>query len=306
MTAVRLVARKVEKPWGRRDIPAIFGALGPDGEPVGEIWFEDPRGGRPELLVKYLFTSQPLSIQVHPGREAARDLGHRSGKDEAWLVLDAEPESSIGIGLRDAVDPARLEAAATGGTIEQLVNWHPVAAGDSFYSPAGTVHSIGPGLSLIEIQQNVDVTFRLYDFGRPRALQLDAALAVATPGPYTQPLQPYVLTPGREILADGPAFVMERWRGAGAGILHVVPGKPLWLVGIGRGGRIDGNRIEAGSVWLVEDSIELVTDPRSDVLIAYAGKGVQSFAAFAWQPPTLLDFRRRRFRDAPKGLKKAG
>ncbi|HEX8443129.1 MAG TPA: class I mannose-6-phosphate isomerase [Allosphingosinicella sp.] len=306
MNTIRLNARRIEKPWGRRDIPAIFGSATPDGEPVGEVWFEDPRGGRPELLVKYLFTSQPLSIQVHPDAAAADPLGYPSGKDEAWLVLDAEPEAKIGIGLRDETDAQSLREAATDGSIERLVDWHPVAAGDSFYSPAGTVHSIGAGLSLIEVQQNVDVTFRLYDFGRARALQLDAALAVAQPGPYTQPLQPYVLTPGREILADGPAFVLERWRGPGAGMLQVRPGKPLWLVGVGRGGRLDGKKIEAGSAWLVEGSVELVAEPRSDLLIAYPGRGLRSFAAFAWETPSVLDFRRRRFRDSPKGLKKAG
>ena len=306
MTAIRLVARRIEKPWGRRDIPAIFGAAAEGDEPVGEVWFEDPRGGRPELLVKYLFTSQPLSIQVHPDAAAADPLGYPSGKVEAWLVLDAEPDAKIGIGLRSETDAQGLRNAATDGSIERLVDWHPVQPGDSYYSPAGTVHSIGAGLSLIEVQQNVDVTFRLYDFGRPRALQLDAAVAAAQPRPYAQPLQPYVLTPGREILADGPGFVLERWRGPGAGMLQVRPGKPLWVVGIGRGGRLDGKKIEAGSAWLVEGSVELIAEPRSDLLIAYAGRGLRSFAAFAWDTPSVLDFRRRRFRDSPRGLKKAG
>jgi mannose-6-phosphate isomerase len=114
------------------------------------------------------------------------------------------------------------------------------------------------------------------------------------------------VTPGREILADGPAFVLERWRGAGAGIIQVRPGKPLWVVGVGRGGRLDGKKIEAGSAWLVEGSVELIAEPRSDLLIAYPGQGLRSFAAFAWETPSVIDFRRRRFRDSPKGLKKAG
>lgn len=306
MTAIRLVARTIAKPWGRHDIPAVFGGGVGDGEPVGEVWFEDPRGSQPELLIKYLFTSQPLSIQVHPDTTAAERLGHKSGKDEAWLVLNAEPDASIGCGLRAEVTPEQLREAATSGAIEELVEWHRVKAGDSFYSPAGTVHSIGAGLSLIEVQQNVDVTFRLFDFGRPRTLQLDAAIAAAQPGPYTQPLQPYLLAPGREILADGPAFVLERWRGAGAGLLEVRPSKPVWIVGIGRGGRVDGKRIEAGAAWLVEGGVELVLEPRSDILVAYAGRGVRRFAGFAWTAPTVLNFRRRRFRDAGKDLKKAG
>jgi mannose-6-phosphate isomerase len=306
MTAIQLVARKIEKPWGRRDIPATFGPVAADGHPVGEIWFEDPRGSRPELLIKFLFTSEPLSIQVHPDDAAAEALGLCSGKDEAWLILDAEPDASIRIGLRQELGVDALARAAGDGTIEQLVDWHPVESGDSFYSPAGTVHSIGAGLSLIEVQQNVDVTFRLFDFGRQRQLQVEAALATAHPAPYRKPLQPYMLNAGREILANGPAFVMERWRGAGAGKLEVGPDKPLWLVGIGGGGSIDGKPIEAGSVWLVEGDVDLVTETASDILVAYAGKEIQSFAAFGRHPTNLIEFRRRHFRDALKTLRKAG
>src|SRR5688500_4828840 len=107
MNAVRLVTRRVEKPWGRRDLLPAFGEVVPDGEPVGEIWFEDPRGGDPELLIKYLFTSEKLSIQVHPNDDEARARGHKRGKEEAWLVLDAEPDALIGIGLRERVDKQR-------------------------------------------------------------------------------------------------------------------------------------------------------------------------------------------------------
>jgi mannose-6-phosphate isomerase len=305
MTATRLVARRIEKVWGRRDLPAVFGPVSPQGDPVGEIWFEDPRGGRPDLLVKYLFTSEPLSIQVHPDGAAADKLGLPSGKDEAWLVLRAEAGATIGIGLRETVGREELRQAAAEGTIGDLVDWHHVAAGDSFYSPAGTVHSIGPGLALIEVQQNIDVTYRLYDHGRDREIQLDEGVAAASPAPYRQPLVPYVLTPGREILADGPAFVLERWRAAGTGMLQAKAGRPVWLIGVADGGRIDGQPIAAGTAWLAESAVELELEPASDLLIAYPGQGLLSFGAFAWAPASLADFRRRRFRDAPKGLKKA-
>lgn len=306
MTATRLVARRIAKPWGRRDLPPAFEPV-PDGdEPVGEIWYEHPDGMQPELLVKYLFTAQPLSIQVHPGDDAAKAAGHRSGKDEAWLVVDADPDARIGIGLSAPIGTDALRAAAASGEIEQLVDWRPVRRDDSYYSPAGTVHSIGAGLALIEIQQNVDITYRLFDFGRPRGVQVEEALAAAEPGPYRRALEPYQLTPGREILADGPAFVLERWRGAGAGLLQVRAGRPIWLVGVADGGRIDGQPIHAGSAWLVDGAVDLVTEERSDVLLAYPGRGIMSFAAFAWSPSNLLDYRRRRFRDAPKRLKKAG
>ncbi len=136
--------------------------------------------------------------------------------------------------------------------------------------------------------------------GRERELQLERALIAARPEPYQPPLQPYILTPGREILADGPAFVLERWRAAGAGLLEARPDRPLWIVAVGDGGRIDGQTIEAGSAWLAEAAVELITEENSDLLLAYPGKGLRGFAGFAWAPETQADFRRRRFRDAPR------
>jgi hypothetical protein len=176
-------------------------------------------------------------------------------------VLRAEAGATIGIGLRETVGREELRQAAAEGTIGDLVDWHHVAAGDSFYSPAGTVHSIGPGLALIEVQQNIDVTYRLYDHGRDREIQLDEGVAAASPAPYRQPLVPYVLTPGREILADGPAFVLERWRAAGSGMLQAKAGRPVWLIGVADGGRIDGQPITAGTAWLAESAVELELEP---------------------------------------------
>ena len=275
MTTTRLVTRRIEKVWGRRDLPEAFDSVGEDEEPVGEIWFEDPRGNEPELLVKYLFTSERLSIQVHPGDEAARAAGYPRGKDEAWVVLDAEPDAEIGIGLTEEVDPETLRAAALDGSIEQLVDWRAAEAGDSYYSPAGTVHALGPGLTLIEVQQNVDLTYRLYDYGRPRELHLDEALAVARPGPYVAVAEPHVLSDGREILAEGPAFVLERWRGAASGALQAGDGRPVWLVPIAGGGMVEGDPLEAGTAWLAEGEVELRIQSGSDLLVAYPGAGVR-------------------------------
>jgi mannose-6-phosphate isomerase len=275
MTATQLVTRRVEKVWGRRDLPPAFGAVGDDEEPVGEIWFEDPRGSEPELLIKYLFTSEKLSIQVHPGDAAARARGYPRGKDEAWVVLAADPEATIGIGLTEEVEPATLRAAALDGRIETLLDWRPAEAGDTYYSPAGTVHALGAGLTLVEVQQNVDLTYRLYDYGRPRELHLDEAVAVADPAPYVAPFEPHELSSGREILADGPAFVLERWRGAASGALQADGGRPVWLVPIEGGGRVAGAALEAGSAWLAEGQVELRIRGGSDVLVAYPGAGVR-------------------------------
>ena len=272
MKVTRLETKRVEKPWGRRDLPAPFQAVEAGGEPVGEIWFQDPRGSEPELLVKYLFTSERLSIQVHPDDATARAAGYKRGKDEAWVVLRAEPDAEIGIGLREAASLDDLREAALDGRIEDMIDWRPAKAGDTYYSPAGTVHALGPGLVLIEVQQNVDLTYRLYDYGRPRELHLDAGIAVSKPEPYVAPFEPYQAAPGREILADGPAFVLERWTAAAAGRLDV--GKPVWIVPVSGGGSADGEALEAGKVWLVEDGAQVKFEEGSDVLVAYPGSGV--------------------------------
>ncbi len=276
MTATQLVTRRVEKLWGRRDLPPAFGSVGDDEEPVGEIWFEHPDGKQPELLIKYLFTSEKLSIQVHPDDSAARARGYKRGKDEAWLVLAADDDATVGIGLVEEVEPEELRAAALDGRIEQLLDWRPARAGDSYYSPAGTVHALGPGLTLVEVQQNVDLTYRLYDYGRPRELHLDEAIEVADPAPYVAPFEAYEMSNGREILADCRAFVLERWRGAASGTLQAQSERPVWVMPVaGRGGLIGGDPLEAGTAWLAEGVVELRFRSGSDTLIAYPRQGVR-------------------------------
>ncbi|MBI1402395.1 MAG: mannose-6-phosphate isomerase [Porphyrobacter sp.] len=198
----------VAKPWGCERLPAPFAA--PHGERIGEIWFEPPPE-LPQVLVKYLFTSEKLSVQVHPSD--AQALAGEAGKEECWLVLDAEADARLAIGFTRAVAPEEIAAAARDGTIEDLLAWHPARAGDIFYLPAGTVHAIGAGLSLVEVQQNSDTTFRLYDYGRPRELHLDRALAVAEGAPYAAEHRGSVAARG-QVLVEGPHFRLERIAGA--------------------------------------------------------------------------------------------
>ena len=115
------------------------------------------------------------------------------------------------------------------GPIEDLVDWKAVKAGDVYYSPARTVHAIVPGLMLVEVQQNVDLTYRLYDYGRPRELHLKDGIAVSNPVPYFAPYVAKEIAPGRAILADGVAFVLERWVRSGDAAL-VGDGRAIWLV----------------------------------------------------------------------------
>lgn len=178
-----LPKKVVEKVWGRNDLPEYFG--GHSSKQIGEIWFEPP-AENDGLLVKYLFTSEKLSVQVHPSDQDAQSFGWGDrGKEECWLVLEAKPGAAVALGLNDTYDLEEVRKAAADGSIEDMLVWHEAKAGDFFHVPAGTIHAIGPGLVLLEVQQNTDITFRLFDYGRPRELHLDQALRCANPQPYS-------------------------------------------------------------------------------------------------------------------------
>jgi mannose-6-phosphate isomerase len=181
--AMEMTRHFVEKPWGRIDIPDAFRA--PAGQRIGEIWYETHDDAPLPLLVKWLFTSEKLSIQVHPSNAQAEARGLPSGKEECWYVVDAEPDARIGIGTLRPLDAEELRAASLSGDIESLMDWKAVVPGSFFYIPAGTVHAIGAGVTLVEVQQYADITYRLYDYGRPRELHLDDGVAVSAATPYT-------------------------------------------------------------------------------------------------------------------------
>lgn len=269
MSARRLKMHRVEKPWGRRALWGCFDDQAGDQAPVGEIWFQDDDDPQAELLVKYLFTSEPLSIQVHPDDSAARLSGYPRGKDEAWVVLDAAAESAIAIGTKNPVARASLRAAAMDGSITAMMDWRPVRAGDVFYSPAGTVHAIGADITLVEIQQNVDLTYRLYDYGRPRELHLDAGIAASDAKPFLPNFVPEQVEPGRHILCEGPKFVLERWAGATDRSLTLPDAVPGWFVPLSGQGHVDGERWIAGEVWRADGQVTFDFVQPSDALLAY-------------------------------------
>jgi mannose-6-phosphate isomerase len=238
---MKLVRHFVEKPWGRTDLPAAFGA--PSGKQIGEVWYEMPDGSPLPLLVKWLFTSEKLSVQVHPSDSEAKARGLATGKEECWYIVDAEPGAVLGIGTIRSLDANELRAASLSGEIERLMDWKPVKPGDYFYIPAGTVHAIGAGITLVEVQQYADITYRLYDYGRPRELHLDDGVAVSQAKPYTDERSGQA---GGDIqLANGPHFRlwhfadvggspadMRRWvvplQGEGVGNCWLLePGEPL-------------------------------------------------------------------------------
>lgn len=253
----------VEKPWGRNDLPLAFGA--PENRKTGEIWYESGDGAVLPLLVKWLFTSEKLSIQVHPTDLQAHERGLPSGKEECWYIVDAERGAVLGIGTKRPLGPEELRAASLSGKIEALMDWKPVKAGDWFYIPAGTVHAIGAGITLIEVQQYADVTYRLYDYGRPRELHLDDGVAVSKPAPYADPR--CGTAKGSEQLIDGPHFRL--WFISGDdGDIGLPEAQQRWIIPIKGDTTVNGQKILPSQCLLDTGNATPLISPGGAALIA--------------------------------------
>lgn len=240
----RLETIIVEKPWGRTDIPADFGDFG--DRRIGEIWFAHPAGDGAAVMVKFLFTSERLSIQVHPDDTAAQATGYPRGKEECWLVLDASPDAELGVGLTAPTTREALHDAALDGSIVDMIDWRSTKAGDFVYNRAGTIHAIGAGLTVVEVQQNVDCTYRLYDYGRPRELHLDAGLAVAELAPRPDPRDGPVAASENRLLVDGPHFRLLHLSGpAAADVLPHQTGD-FTFTPLSQGCSIEGEPVKLG------------------------------------------------------------
>ena len=196
-----------EKVWGATRLEPWF----PNSSTkIGEVWFEGVQNL--PLLVKFLFTSENLSVQVHP-----------EGKTEMWHVLAAQPGSKIAAGFRESLTPERLKSAAL----------------------SGTVHAIGAGMTLCEIQQYSDITYRLYDYGRGRDLHLDQALAVSLLGPHDARRNP-----SGEVLVSCKHFTTERIV-LNSRRQYMPNGRFQLLIVIGGSGGINGKAMKAGQAWHV-------------------------------------------------------
>lgn len=267
MTARCLTTKYVEKPWGRDELSTLFPEG--DGRRIGEVWFDGPEGEHPPLLVKYIFTSERLSIQVHPNDAQGRARGLPGGKSECWLILEADAGATLGMGTHAPLDAGTLRAASLDGRIEQLIDWKPVKAGDFFYIPAGTVHAIGAGIVLVEVQQNVDVTYRLYDYGRPRELHLDDGIAVSMAAPYSR--APFTIADKDEAALLGrdeaPFSLKLLPLAVGATVLGEA-GTQSWFVPLGGAGTIDGQPWSAGQCWLLDSAAALDASQSGKALLA--------------------------------------
>jgi mannose-6-phosphate isomerase len=256
----------VEKPWGRTNIPADFGDFG--GRRIGEIWFTRPDGDAAPL-VKFLFTSERLSIQVHPDDAAAQTAGYPHGKEECWLVLDAEPGAELGAGLAAPTTREALRDAALDGSITGLIDWRAAKAGDFLYNRAGTIHAIGAGLTIVEVQQNVDCTYRLYDYGRPRELHLDAGLAVAALGPRPDPRDGRIAATDNRLLVDGPHFRLVHLSGPeAASVLPREPGDFIF-VPLSQGCSIAGEGVKLGECVATDSASAIALDPGARALLSW-------------------------------------
>jgi len=241
---IRLQPSLREKVWGRTRLEPWFAD---STVKIGEAWYLADR--ELPLLVKLIFTSERLSVQVHPddGEDGPR------GKTEMWHILAAEPGASIALGFREPLTRERLRAATLSGEIEHLVNWIPVKAGETYFTPAHTVHAIGAGIVLCEIQQNSDVTYRLWDYGRPRPLHVEQAVPIADLSRHPGAAHPAPIGKGHRTLVWSKHFVTETVRlEAGEEFTPAAQKCQLWIA-IAGAGAIGDHAVRAGEVWLLPE-----------------------------------------------------
>lgn len=255
------------RPWGRKDLRPWYASTGTT-EPVGEAWLTGPEsvvetgvmsghtlatvaaetgsellgeGGEGEfpLLVKLLFPEDKLSVQVHPDDAQAQAMGEPRGKTECWYVLEAKPGATIMLGLKPGASVDQVRAAIANGTLEKLMEFVPVAVGDMVFVDAGTVHAIGPGVVLLETQQTSDITFRMYDYGRPRELHVDQALGVMKLKTSAGKVRPEKMN-GFTRLIEQKYFTVDRYEvGAGREVTIPISG-PGCMVGISGMATVEG------------------------------------------------------------------
>ena len=274
--------RAMHKPWGVSDLQP-WSDIDGTRDAVGELWFEraDKNAPVPALLLKLLFTSGPLSIQVHPDDTFARAMGMPNGKSEAWYIISAKPGAQIGIGLKRRVTPQELRASITNGSIVELVQWRPVAKGDVIFIPAGTIHA--------EIQQRSDTTFRLFDYDRARELHIDNGVAVANAWPLRSPANPTRLTDERTVLVASRHFVLERVDLPAASSWALLAEPETWVLVLDGHAAIGLATVSIGQAMFVgggRSSIEVGTNGLT-ALIAYpAAQPIASFLQRLCEPST--------------------
>jgi len=246
----RLEPQYVERIWGTPDLRPWYNFVSdpsPGHNPIGEVWLtgDDCRvktgvlagkslsevfsnhavamlghaaaermQGQSPLLLKVIFAKEKLSVQVHPDDRLAQKYGDPRGKTECWYTLAAESGAAVAAGLKSGVTLEQVEREVADGTLEESLEVVPVTAGDMIYVDAGTVHAIWPGSVLLETQQNCDLTYRLFDYGRPRELHVAKAIEATRLTTAAGKVTPVKLA-DRTVLVDREYFCVERMDVAG-------------------------------------------------------------------------------------------
>ncbi len=289
-----------ERVWGRASLEPWYMDTGTP-ELVGEAWMTGPQcvvetgpmagrtlaevakecgpellgeGGDGEfpLLVKVLFPNDKLSVQVHPDDARAQAMGQPRGKTECWYVLEAEPGAAVALGLKEGSEAEGVERAIAEGRLEEMLVQVPVSVGEMVFVDAGTVHAIGPGVTLLETQQTSDTTFRMWDYGRPRELHVEQGVAATKFKTRAGKVRPETIGKGVTRLIAEQYFTVDRFDVGAGEVLVEMPGAGC-LVGL------EGSAVlrSAG-----EHEVELrkgtavVVPAHSEVVVA--GEGPVSFA----------------------------
>jgi mannose-6-phosphate isomerase len=282
---LRIEPRFVERIWGARSLAPIYPAINvKEASPIGEVWLtgndckiiDAPFAGCAladvwrgmtaawagtrankaaafPLLVKFLFPEQKLSVQVHPDDDYARAheaAAGGTGKTEMWYVVSARAGAEVFVGLRDGVTPDSFRRAIADGSVEDCLQKFSIAAGDAVFVPAGTAHTIGPGSILCEIQENSDLTYRVFDYNRKnpdgsaRELHIEKAMAVLNFGAQRGGKVRAAIDPANTSEAGGEIarfvackyFAVESWNFAAPIALRTAPEHfELWIVISGSG-----------------------------------------------------------------------
>ncbi len=261
-----------ERPWGVCDLRPIYTQV--VKEPIGESWltWEDnrvangPLAGRTlgelskqygrdligraacfddrfPLLVKFLFPGDKLSVQVHPDDEQARSVGQPSGKTECWYALRAQSGAQVALGLKSGVTLEQFRQAIQDTRAEELLNWVHVHPGDMLYVAAGTVHTIGGGMVLVETQQTSDITYRLYDYGRGRELHIAEGLAAIRLQTTAGKVVPRT-SDDPDMLVRSPFFVVEKIRLREMMKAETTSASPHILVAVDGAGIVESQEME--------------------------------------------------------------
>jgi mannose-6-phosphate isomerase len=239
LTPFRLAPYFRTRIWGFNDLSPWFDYK-TDGEPIGEVWLTGEmcaadtgplqgqslqaitaaqgeallgkgRAGQEfPLLIKVLFPKEKLSVQVHPDDAMAQRYGEPRGKTECWYALDAQPGAEVALGVKQGNTQEQVRSAIEGACLEDLLVQVPVNKGDMIFVDAGTVHAIGPGAVILETQQTSDLTYRMYDYGRPRELHLDKSMEAMRLSTAAGKIAPQNVN-GHSVLIDQKYFRVERW-----------------------------------------------------------------------------------------------